>query len=93
MKYKWWIAGGLIAAMVALCGLSIFSLWAATLWAGDGLRFSAFRFDTVSAEARAEQRLAVSAPAKLIVDSEGGNITRVRVGGQSVLVGRGELVF
>lgn len=50
-------------------------LWAAARWAGEGVRFSPFRLDTVSAEARDEQRFAVGAPAKLIVDSEGGNVT------------------
>jgi trans-2,3-dihydro-3-hydroxyanthranilate isomerase len=41
------------------------------------------------------QGVAMGRPSRIhiSIDSEGGNITRVRVGGQSVLVGRGELVF
>ena len=39
------------------------------------------------------QGVAMNRPSRLhiSIDSEGGQITRVRVGGQSVLVGRGEI--
>jgi trans-2,3-dihydro-3-hydroxyanthranilate isomerase len=41
------------------------------------------------------QGVAMGRPSRvhISIDSEGGTITRVRVGGQSVLVGRGEMVF
>jgi DUF4097 and DUF4098 domain-containing protein YvlB len=75
MKYKKWIVGGLAAALLATCGL-IVAVTALTYaqFAQSGIRFSAFRFDTVSAEATEEQRFSVSAPAKLIVDSDAGAV-------------------
>ena len=76
MKYRRWIVGGLIAGLIATCGLSI-AIIALTIGQFDqsGLRFRAFSFDNVSAEATEEQRFTVSAPARLEVDNDGGNVT------------------
>jgi DUF4097 and DUF4098 domain-containing protein YvlB len=76
MNYKWWIAGGLILSMLAVCGLSVAVLAVTvTRFSESGLRFTRFRFDTVSAESTEEQRFTVGEPARLVVESDAGEVT------------------
>lgn len=76
MKYRRWIVGGLLAGLVAICGLSItIAVITLSQFDRDGLRLRVFSFDNVSAEATEEQRFTVSAPARLEVDNDGGNVT------------------
>lgn len=76
MKYKWLIAGSLLLAMLAMCAGIVGVMWftvdqATTL----GFRWNGLNInlDNVSAEADEEQRVSVSGPAVLVVQSNAEN--------------------
>jgi len=75
IKHKRWIVGGLAAALLGTCALivAVTALTFAQI-SQEGLRFSAFRFDNVSAEVTEEQRFTVDTPATLIVKNDFGDI-------------------
>jgi DUF4097 and DUF4098 domain-containing protein YvlB len=90
MRYRYLIAGGLVLAMIALCGgmvLSVTNIGAMVSRPGIGnmswLRFNNNRY---SAEATDEKRFAVNAPAKLNVENTAGKVTVTGGSGKEIVI-------
>ncbi len=77
MRYRGWVIGGLIAALVLTCGLSLVVI-AGTV-AGLGARFGGGVSHQASATATEVKNFTVGSPASLEVDSSSGEI-RITVG-------------
>lgn len=93
MKYKWLIAGALSLAMLAMCGGIVGVMWFTVGQATtSGFRWNGFNInlDNVSAEADEEQRVSVSGPAALTVQSSAenaaGDITIIGGTGDEIVV-------
>ena len=86
MKNKWLIAGSLIVILVLLFAAIVYYTWQGVSRARqDGVRWRAFSYDIVSAEADEEQRFPISGPAALDIQNDIGNIT-VLVGAEDEIV-------
>ncbi|MEW6404780.1 MAG: DUF4097 family beta strand repeat-containing protein [Chloroflexota bacterium] len=73
MKGKPIIVGILIAAMLAVCGLSIFAIWQGVRMAGsDGFNFTLGPIDPVEVKETEEKTLSVSGPVELKVENDFG---------------------
>ncbi len=77
MRYRGWVIGGLIAALVLTCGLSLVVIAGTTL--GLGARFGGGMARQASATASEAKSFTVGTPAHLEVDNTAGEI-RITVG-------------
>jgi DUF4097 and DUF4098 domain-containing protein YvlB len=74
MKSKWIIASVLIVALIALCGASLYAVWAGVQMVQDsGVRFH-LNANTTSAKATETKSLTVSGPADLTVVNDFGEV-------------------
>ncbi len=87
MKYKWWIVGGLVAGMLAMCVMTIGVMWFSIGVArSDGWRMRFFAMDTISAEADDETSYPVNTPAALVVENANGNVVVTGGAGDTIVV-------
>lgn len=90
MRYRFLIAGGLVLAMIALCGGMVLSLTniGAMIPRPDigNTRWAWFNTNRYSAEATDEKRFAVNAPAKLNVENAAGKVTVTGGSGKEIVI-------
>jgi len=77
MKSKWIIASLLIIALLAICGASMYAIWAGVQLAPESGIHLRLEAQTTSAKATEEKTLAVSGPAELTVVNDFGDVSVV----------------